>query len=80
MHHNHKTVTFNNTNTNTNTPYSNSNSNSLSKISIAQLSNSLYHLQSNSDSNPDLLPPIDQIIWGKGFISMIGVSWADECN
>jgi len=78
MHHNHKTVTFNNTNTNT--PYSNSNSNSLSKISIAQLSNSLYHLQSNSDSNPDLLPPIDQIIWGKGFISMIGVSWADECN
>ncbi len=78
MHNNHKTVTFNNTNTNT--PYSNSNSNSLSKISIAQLSNSLYHLQSNSDSNPDLLPPIDQIIWGKGFISMIGVSWADECN
>ncbi len=78
MHINHKTVTFNNTNTNT--PYSNSNSNSLSKISIAQLSNSLYHLQSNSDSNPDLLPPIDQIIWGKGFISMIGVSWADECN
>jgi hypothetical protein len=76
MLNNQKTVTF----TNTNTHYTHSHS----KISITQLSNSLYHLQSNSGSNsgsnPDLLPPIDQIIWGKGFISMIGVSWADECN
>jgi len=26
------------------------------------------------------LPPIDEIIWGKGFKSMINVSWADECG
>jgi|TARA_Y100000992_G_C21115365_1_gene419238 hypothetical protein len=26
------------------------------------------------------LPPISEIIWGKGFKSMIGVSWSDESN
>lgn len=30
--------------------------------------------------NKNLLPPINEIIWGVGFGSMIGVSWADECD
>ena len=28
----------------------------------------------------NLLPPLDEIIWGTGFKSLIGVSWADECD
>ena len=30
--------------------------------------------------NASSLPPIHEIIWGKGFISFNGVSWADECD
>ena len=63
-----KTVSFQNHN---NKP------SSIKKINIFDLFNQEETIGKTSQSS---LPPIDEIIWGKGFKSMIGVSWADECG
>ena len=57
--------------------FQNSDYNSLKEINIFDLFNQEETIEKTSQSS---LPPRDEIIWGKGFKSMIGVSWADECG
>tara|TARA_B100001093_G_scaffold475560_1_gene501215 strand:- start:561 stop:767 length:207 start_codon:yes stop_codon:yes gene_type:complete len=35
-----------------------------------------FHEKSDQSS----LPPLNEVIWGKGFKSLINGSWADECG
>tara|TARA_A100001011_G_C14044281_1_gene729119 strand:+ start:134 stop:331 length:198 start_codon:yes stop_codon:yes gene_type:complete len=36
--------------------------------------------QSCEKSEQSSLPPLNEVIWGKGFKSLINGSWADECG
>jgi hypothetical protein len=65
MPYNKKTVSFYNKST------------PLKKINIFDVFNQEETFEKTSEPH---LPLINEIIWGKGFKSMIGVSWADECN
>ena len=38
------------------------------------------HQESIEKTEQSSLPPFNEIIWGKGFKSMVGVSWADDCG
>tara|TARA_B100001094_G_C17747513_1_gene584178 strand:- start:5 stop:205 length:201 start_codon:yes stop_codon:yes gene_type:complete len=36
--------------------------------------------ESSEKTNESSLPPLNEVIWGKGFKSLINGSWADECG
>ena len=65
-----KTVSFQNSN-------NKSSSRSLKKINIFDVFNQEEIIQHNVES---FLPPIDEIIWGKGFKSSLNGSWFDKCE
>ena len=50
---------------------------SLKKINIFNVFNQEEIIKHNVESS---LPPIDEIIWGKGFKSSLNGSWFDKCE
>ena len=40
----------------------------------------IFDVLGEDEVNEPSLPPINEIIWGKGFKSLLNTSWADECG